>query len=455
MAYFVYFERPMTVLGIAPFTSARDNMEIDGHASFHRGLVLAGAGINLYVASSDAALIVTCQEVLRDLDSVDTAERGSGGATPIQICLWDYEPREHNIHFPKPALGQKIFYVVPAAHLDELRASIPEAEGNILLKPLTRVVLRAFLASATLSRAAQGGVQIAQGEIGNDEIGTLRANRDEMLQHLLHANLRLQEYDQQRTNFIARALHDFRAPLTALSGFCGLLTSGELGPLSAVQQEVLGRMQRSTNRISHMASAMFDLSAGPRLGRTPDLREADILDAIRQAVHEIGPLAREKQIEIRTDRITPPPSPLHFEPSQMEQVLVNLLDNASKFVPKFGFIEVQAYPYFWERRHLSGTVTAGTHDRRTQRSQTPNSYRIDIKDNGPGVANELLEHIFEEYTSYSGSQDRSGGGLGLAICRLIVSRHQGHVWAEASKEGSIFSFVLPLRQPGARREAEE
>jgi signal transduction histidine kinase len=424
-------------------------MQAETQASFHRGTVLAGAGINLFVASTDRALISTCQEVLRDLETHST-ETSNPAAAAIQVCLWDFEPNELNIRFPEPALGQKIFYVVPAAHLDQLRANFPEAEGHILLKPVTRIVLRAFLGSAMLSRA--GLSRDANSNTASTNAGTQRANQDEMLQHLLHANLRLQEYDQQRTNFIARALHDFRAPLTALSGFCGLLTTGELGPLSAVQQEVLTRMQRSTGRLSHMALAMFELSAGPRVGRTPDLREADILEPIRQAVHEIAPSAREKHIEVRTDRILPPPAPLYFEPSQMEQVLVNLLDNACKFVPKFGSIEVQAYPYFWERRHLSGSSVPGTHDRRVKRSQSPNAYRIDIKDSGPGVSPELLEHIFEEYTSYSGSQDRSGGGLGLAICRLIISRHQGHVWAEASADGSVFSFVLPLR--GVRNSEE-
>jgi signal transduction histidine kinase len=418
-------------------------MQTETHASFHRGTVLAGAGINLFVASRDHALISTCQEVLSDLENHGT-ETSKPGVDAVQVCLWDFEPGEQNIRFPEPALGDRVFYVVRAAHLDQLRAKFPEAEGHILLKPVTRVVLRAFLGSATITRDLVSRPATV-------DAGTLRANSDEMLQHLLHANLRLQEYDQQRTNFIARALHDFRAPLTALSGFCGLLTTGELGPLSGVQQEVLTRMQRSTARLSHMASAMFELSAGPRLGRTPDLREGDILEPIRQAVHEIAPSAREKRIEVRTDRITPPPAALYFEASQMEQVLVNLLDNACRFVPKFGLIEVQAYPYFWERRHLSGSSIPGTHDGRIKRSQLPNAYRIDIKDSGPGVSPELMEHIFEEYTSYSGSQDRSGGGLGLAICRLIISRHQGHVWAEASAEGSVFSFVLPLR----RRDLEE
>lgn len=403
----------------------------------YRGVLLTGRGIRLSVASADTALIATCREVLHDLESTDQGTLGAGTA---EICLWDFDP---GTPVPDPEPRQTMLYVVPAAHLDQLRASIPEAEGHILLKPVTRVVLRAFVGSVPLQQPPRNGAE--------NEIGTLRANRDEMLQHLLQANLRLQEYDQQRTNFIARAVHDFRAPLTALSGFCGLLISGELGPLNSVQQEVLGRMQRSTGRISAMASAMFELSAGPRLGRSPDLREADILEPIRQALHEIAPVAREKHIEVRADRVTPPPLPLHFEPSQMEQVLVNLLDNACKFVPKFGLIEVRAYPYFWERRQLTGSAAPGGKERRGKGSQIPNSYRIDIRDNGPGIPPELIEHIFEEYTSYSGSQDRSGGGLGLAICRLIISRHQGQVWAEASAGGSVFSLVLPLRQTGSQR----
>jgi signal transduction histidine kinase len=70
---------------------------------------------------------------------------------------------------------------------------------------------------------------------------------------------------------------------------------------------------------------------------------------------------------------------------------------------------------------------------------------VDICDSGPGIAAEHLDRIFEEYTSYSGGHDRSGGGLGLAICKLILSQHQGRVWAENSSEGAVFSFVLPFR----------
>jgi signal transduction histidine kinase len=287
--------------------------------------------------------------------------------------------------------------------------------------------------------------------VNTAEIGTLRKNRDEILQHLLHANLRLQEYDQQRTNFIARAVHDFRAPLTAIAGFCGLLADGELGPLTAVQQEAIDRMRQSVKRISGMASAMFDLSTAPRLSRKPDLKEADILEPIRQALHEVTPVAREKRVDLRSDKIIPSPSPLYFESTNIEQVLVNLLDNACKFVPKNGFIEIRGYPYFLDRRKLwSNTGT----ERRQQTSQAHNCYRVDIMDNGPGVPVELLESIFEEYTSYSGAHDRSGGGLGLAICRWIVNRHGGQVWAETTPAGTTFSFVLPFRSSAGVNDAD-
>ena len=76
---------------------------------------------------------------------------------------------------------------------------------------------------------------------------------------------------------------------------------------------------------------------------------------------------------------------------------------------------------------------------------------MDILDSGPRIPREHLGKIFEEYTSYAGGQDRSGGGLGLAICRMIITAHDGRVWAENTDHGPCFSFVLPVRsqEPGA------
>ncbi len=402
-------------------------------ASFSRRATLS-------VVSDSQDLIRLCREVLHELG--EASYHLQIGPQPdlvpdCKVCVWDYDPAQA---MPTVASGStKILYLARPDQLDSLRTRIPAAEGNIILKPVTRAILYSFLSSATTQTNGR-----SRSEDPVLEIDNLRAARDEMLQSLLHANLRLQQYDQQRTNFIARAVHDFRAPLTALSGFCGLLAGEELGPLNQQQKEALQRMHHSTKRLSRMTSAMFDLSIGPHVTPELDLRESDIREVVKQAVHEILPVAQEKQISVSAEALIAPVAPLVIDPSQMEQVLVNLLDNACKFTPRNGSIKICGYPYFWERRFLKGIAVPL--ERRVGDSLVPNSYRVDVADTGPGVPRERRGHIFEEYTSYCGPQDRSGGGLGLAICRLILSRHQGHIWVESRPEGAVFALVIPYRQ---------
>ena len=198
--------------------------------------------------------------------------------------------------------------------------------------------------------------------------------------------------------------------LTAVSGYCGLLLNEALGSLNEEQREVLQRMQHSTKRLSRMTSAMFQLSVGRRVKRRPNLTEADIRECIEQALHEIAPMADGKSLSISVD-LSPDTPVLHLEQGLMEQVLVNLLDNACKFTPKAGRIEIRGYRYFWERRsnRTPGAIDA---ERRRAESRRPNAYRVDIVDSGPLVPSEHLEDIFEEYTSYSGGQAGPAAGSG-------------------------------------------
>src|SRR5262249_27969372 len=189
--------------------------------------------------------------------------------------------------------------------------------------------------------------------------------------------------------------------------------------------------------------AMFELSIGRHIKRQPDLRKSEIRDCAEQALHEVTPFTESKSITLSVN-LDYALGELYVQPSQIEQVLINLLDNACKFTPKKGFIESRGYPFFWERRTMRSTAIC-TNERRKTHSPEPNSYRIDIRGSGPLIPRELLEKIFEEYTSYAGGQDRSGGGLGLAICRMIITTHNGRVWAENSESGPRFSFVLPIR----------
>jgi len=402
--------------------------------------------MNVLLTTADTDLFKLCGDILNDYEGLDCHfSKVAPGVSPTDadLYIWDGAPAvdlpcsiDH--HFSKH------LFLLQRTEVATFRENLGTAEAAILLKPVTRATLSAFLGLAASTF--------------HDHISTarsLRTDRDEILQCLIQSNLQLQQYEQDRTNFLTRAVHDFRAPLTATGGYCGLLLGEALGPLSEEQKEVLRRMQHSIKRLTRMASAMFELGVGRHLKRQPDLQPADIREPIEQALHEITPFAEAKNISLSVD-LVPGSGMVHLEPGQIEQVLINLLDNACKFTPKGGAIEVRGYPSFWERR-TARHGCAPVAERRCSDCRLPNAYRIDIQDSGPQIPPEHIGRLFEEYTSYAGGKDRSGGGLGLAICKMIITAHEGRVWMENTEYGPRFSFVLPVHtaKSGAARTDHE
>jgi signal transduction histidine kinase len=348
------------------------------------------------------------------------------------LVLWDRLPDARSLAALTEEEKWRHFFFVDRSDRERLHSAIPVSNANILLKPVTRAALMAFLTTAC---EQVGPVRTAAAD-------PCRTSRD-MLQCLIQTNLKLQEYDQDRTNFLARAIHDFRAPLTAISGYCDLMIGQDIGNLTEEQRDVLGRMQRSARKLSRMANAMFQLSVSPRVETSVELAHQEIRECVEQAVHEVLPASQDKRLTITTN-VLAAPDPLQFDRAKIEQVIINLLDNACKFTPRGGHIDIRGYPFYWEERF--GAPAGGV---REQHGSAPNSYRIDIRDNGPGIPPAHLPRIFEEYTCYGGGADRSGGGLGLAICRMIVAQHKGRIWADTSVSGATFSFILPFHHQTA------
>ncbi len=389
--------------------------------------------MNIVLCSANPELYRLCRDLLGEMpEHACTFSTALPYERPVDsdLYIWDFEAeveRTEQVNF-SPLNN---LFLVNRRDLDAFRSRPGATEANILLKPVTSPVLRAFLTLA-ISSFEERIVAAA----------SLREDRDEILQCLIQANLKLQEYDQDRTNFLARAIHDFRAPLTALSGYCGLLLTEPVGSLNEQQREVLSRMQHSASRLSRMANAMFQLSIAPQLKQPEDVQLDTLVYCLEQAIHEVTPFVDEKRLSISADLGTDPPL-LYFDHAQIEQLFINLLDNACKFTPKGGSIEIRGYPYFWDRREAHRQIAVGV-ERRVRDSSAPNSFRIDVRESAKPIPPQYLESIFEEYTSYSGSEDRTGGGLGLAICRMVVSNHFGRIWAENSDFGPVFSVVLPL-----------
>ncbi|HSU33636.1 MAG TPA: ATP-binding protein [Bryobacteraceae bacterium] len=352
------------------------------------------------------------------------------------LYIWDFEK---DLRIPAEILAQEDvqhLFLADPKHLDSLESDYQGAVA-VILKPATPFTIKAFVEMAlkTLNLRKQAR-----------EANTLRHDRDALLQYVLEVNLKLQEYDQERSNFLARALHDLRAPLTALHGYCGLLGEGRLGPVTSQQRELLERMCHSTSRLGRLASGAFELLVQGRFERLPKLATEDIEECVTKALNDVYPLVEDKNIDV-TVQIVPPDKPLFFEAEQIEQVLVNLFENSCRFTQRGGNIEIRGYPIFWEAALHRPNGFQGN------RMHPPDAYRIDVLDSGAGVPEDLAEKIFEQYASYSGSLDRSGGGLGLAICKLIITAHHGAIWATPSKDGGRFSFVLPLGPVQVREQA--
>ena len=394
--------------------------------------------MKLCVVSVDADLIDQCKSVLSESHPGQfelTHSSHQSDPPAADIYIWDFKPECFDKRFPSE-LAAKTLFIVDPSELKHFRDELGGRRVSILLKPVHPAAFEPFLQQA-LPRHHLAAVE----PVSNLAEETRdRGEMEDLLDALLHANHKLQEYDRSRTNFLARAVHDFRAPLTALSGYCELLIQQRLGMLNVDQIELLGRMQNSLKRISRLADGMFDLSMCAQRKQPLELQISDIESSINQAIHEVAAHANQKELQI-TVSTEEPSRTLLFDPVQIERVLINLLENACKFTGKGGSIEVSSYPVSWNGG--SGRAARKPPTRDNVGPAQLNAYRVDVRDSGIGIASQYLETIFEEYTSYSGGNDRSGGGLGLAICRMIVEAHGGTIWAESNGLGTQFSFVIP------------
>ena len=396
------------------------------------------SGMKLSVVSKDRELFQMCREIV--------LEERLSAALELALVNPDSSPEESDVYIWDVQRAQRFprgydslnlrrhFFVIDRedvpSFLEQANSQVP----NLLLKPVTRSTLRAFVS----------GTLVSNQESLQPKASALKDDRNQILQSLVEANLKLQTYDQERTTFLGRIAHDFRAPLQAMTGYCKLLLDGQIGKMTLEQREVIRCLEHSSRRMARMAESMMRLSVGQRCQSQPALEPGDIVACVMQAARELRPFAQAKQIDIRVDMDAPAGS-LHFERPSIEQVLLNLLDNACKFTPRLGSIEVTGRSVFWERRRAA-LSTSGVHrdERRYETNPAPNGYRIDVVDSGPGVPPDKLEAVFEEFTR-TNSGDRPGCGLGLAISRLIVRRHRGGLWAENRGSQAVFSLVLPFR----------
>jgi len=256
------------------------------------------------------------------------------------------------------------------------------------------------------------------------------------------------ESDDRRNVGITCAVHDLKAPLAIISGYVNLLIAGKLGEVNARQLRALRDICASSRRLEERISQLL-LFGAQQANRLTVAFERDDLKACLGAIHECWlPAFQEKKIALEC-RLSPAPLSFEFDKQKVAQLISNLLENALRFTPAGGSVSIAAAPYFWERRSLGERVSVAMErraaERRVSRSNEPNSAKIVVADNGPGISPENQQEIFEEFFSLPAPGIPAGTGLGLTIARELAVAHSGKIWVESMiGSGSRFCVLLPF-----------
>jgi len=287
--------------------------------------------------------------------------------------------------------------------------------------------------AAVASLAKEEGLGIAEVMSILDETSQLLAYSRELERkrqeleaattELRAANERLRELDRMKDDFVSTVSHELRTPLTSIRAFAEILhDSPELA--AARRREFVGIILRETERLTRLINQILDL-AKIESGRAQWAAEpVDLRAVIRDAADSTAALYREREVELET--AVPDRVPIVVaDRDRLQQVLLNLLANAVKFCAPG-----------------SGRVRVALSDAR-------GAVRVDVADNGIGIAREEQGAIFEKFRQVGDTlTDRpQGTGLGLPISRLIVRQFGGDLWvASEPGRGATFSFTIPVAQ---------
>ena len=225
------------------------------------------------------------------------------------------------------------------------------------------------------------------------------------------------ETERLRSSLLSAVSHDLRTPLATITGSASALVEQEAGLDAAARRELAQAIQEEADRLNRLVHNLLDMtrleSGGIRVRKDWHPFEEIVGSALARVEKQIG--------QRRVDIDLSPELPLvPLDPLLVEQVLINLLDNAIKYTPEGASIEISA-------------------------SVEDGAVRVTVADRGPGFAPGEEARIFEKFYRGQDAGTRSGAGLGLAIARGIVEAHGGRITAEPRPGGgALFRFTLPL-----------
>ena len=242
---------------------------------------------------------------------------------------------------------------------------------------------------------------------------------------VLHDLTRLKQLENTRKDFVANVSHELRTPLSLIQGYIETLLDGAKdNPDVAVK--FLRSIERNTERLRLLIEDLLVISELESGRVKPDLQPVPLRSVVQKVLDDFRARAEAGNLRLSNEA---PDLAVRADPSRLEQVLSNLIDNAIKY----GRVDGQVI--------VGGCLAAG------------GQVEISVRDDGPGLPPESLERLFERFyrVDKARSREQGGTGLGLAIVKHIVQSHGGRVWAQSRLgHGATFFFTLPLDAAGVQ-----
>jgi two-component system NtrC family sensor kinase len=226
----------------------------------------------------------------------------------------------------------------------------------------------------------------------------------------------LKELDRIKSEFVTTVSHDLRSPLTAILGYVELIERA--GPVTEQQKEFVRRVRLSVEQITSLVSDLLDLGR-IESGLDASKEKTPVAVLARYAVEGLRSVAEVRRITVES-RLPDDLPMVTGDPYRLRQMIGNLLENAIKYSPAGGRVEISA---------------EGEGDQIILR----------VSDNGPGIPPADQPYLFDKFFRASNTPEEvTGTGLGLSIVKSIVDNHHGRIWVDSKVgEGSTFTVVLP------------
>lgn len=274
--------------------------------------------------------------------------------------------------------------------------------------------------NTAMQEIKEGNLEYALETDAKGEIGDLYRNYEDMRLQLKESTEENRENEKQNKEFISNISHDLKTPITAIKGY----VEGIMDGVTNTPEKMDKYIKTIYNKANDMEKLINELTfySGIDNNRIPyDYHRINVAEYFGDCVEEVGLDLESKNIQLNYSNLTPPDTLVIADPEQMKKVINNIISNSVKYMDKsHGVIDI---------RILDET----------------DSIRIEIEDNGKGIAQKDLPRIFERFyrTDTSRNSAQGGSGIGLSIVKKIIEDHGGYIWATSREgEGTCMHFVL-------------